>query len=249
MTPIPTYHLGNPLQHGPGVKELQMALKKDKFYNGPIDGIFGIGTAGACKRAKYRLGYPTAAVVPTGGAVLLSYLTGEEHLPATFVLRRHERGYGISKEQWVRAAIVANALWGVSHEPSIHYTMDNRRDDALRGPERHLPLWTDCSGFDTLCYKWAGAPDPNGLKYRALGFTGTMLDHLKTIPLHDAEIGDLVIWGIYPGHHVAMIVNMSNPKDPDLVSHGQERGPFHISLSAETAAQKRGYVVKRGLGV
>ena len=37
-----------------------------------------------------------------------------------------------------------------------------------------LPLTTGCSGFVTICFYEAGAPDPNGLDYSGLGYTGTL---------------------------------------------------------------------------
>ena len=65
----------------------------------------------------------------------------------------------------MRAKIVAAARWGIEHEPQIHYA------EARPFPlTRALPLTTDCSGFVTLCYFLAGAPDPNGLDY-----SGTVL--------------------------------------------------------------------------
>lgn len=244
-----TYHLSNPLQHNPEVKHLQLALKAGNFYNGPIDGTFGQGTAMACKRAKFNLGYPDAFVLPIGGQQLFNYLTGAKGLPLAYQIRRHKRGAGLSKNDKLRQAIVANAVWGVRNEPNIHYTQDSRRDDALHGKPETLPLYTDCSGFATLCYKWAGGPDPNGYNFRLLGFTGSMLDHGVTIPLHDARPADLVIWGGFPGHHVASIHDMENPVDPLLISHGQESGPNYVRLSIETRAQNRPFVVKRYIGI
>ena len=55
----------------------------------------------------------------------------------------------------------------------IHYR-ESRPIPALDRP-RSLPLETDCSGFATLCYSWAGAPDPNGNGFSGEGYTGTML--------------------------------------------------------------------------
>jgi hypothetical protein len=240
-----TYRLSNPLQHGADLIPLQAALHKAKLYYGPQDGIFGQGTAVACKRAKYRLGYPISAVVPTGGQQLLDFLQGKEALPATYILRRHKRGYGLTAAARQRAAIKEHCTWGVNNERSIHYSMGSNRDDNLNLPPHHLPLYTDCSGFVTLLYKWAGAPDPNGLGYRALGYTGTLLDHGTTIPLHDIEIGDLVIWGRYPGHHVAAAYQVDDRDNPLLCSHGREAGPVLVRHRTETAAQNRPYVVKR----
>lgn len=250
-----TYKLSNPLA-GSGstpeaahareeIRPLQSALKKAKLYLGPVDGIFGAGTGHACKTAKWRLGYPAWACVPTGGQQLHDYLTGAEGLPLAYKVRRRARGYGLSRDDKIRQQIVWWAKWGVQNEPQIHYSMSGARDDWLHYSPGALPLTTDCSGFVTACYRWAGAKDPSRLDYREVGYTGTLLDNGQTIPVWQAKPGDLVVWGWFPGHHTAVIVDTKNPTDPVLVSHGYEGGPNLISLAAETASQHRSYVVKR----
>ena len=242
-----TFALTNPLMHGADLKPLQKALKKANLYGGTIDGVFGKGTADACYRAKYRLGYPIKAVVHTGGQQLLNYLNGTDGLPPLYVVRRHARGYGISAADRVRKKIVAYALWGAQNESQIHYAQV-RPMDHLKAVEA-LPWYTDCSEFVTTIYHWAGAPDPNGLGYNGYGFTGTMLDHGVSVPLAQVRRGDVVIWGSAPGHHTAVFVEDGGP-DPMIVSHGSERGPLHIRLSAENAAQGgRGMTFKRYVGV
>jgi cell wall-associated NlpC family hydrolase len=129
--------------------------------------------------------------------------------------------------------IVAAARWGIANEPRIHY--GEVRPYPLA---RTLPLTTDCSGFVTLCYFLGGAPDPNGLGYSGYGFTGTLLRHL-----HETEnplAGDLVVWGAYPGHHVALVLEAG--VDPLLCSHGAERGPVAIRFSEERKWQPAEHV-------
>jgi cell wall-associated NlpC family hydrolase len=130
----------------------------------------------------------------------------------------------------VREEIVGVARWGLRNEPRIHYAAV--RPMPLR---RRLPLATDCSGFATLCYFLAGADDPNGLDYIGQGYTGTMLRHMRHVPQADARAGDLVVWGRYPGHHVAVVLEAD--EDPLLASHGQERGPLAIRFSNESRVQ------------
>jgi hypothetical protein len=126
----------------------------------------------------------------------------------------------------VRAEIVKIARWGVRNEPRIHYA--EVRPMPLR---QALPLATDCSGFATLCYFLAGAPDPNGLGYIGYGYTGTLLRHLPHIASVEAQRGDIVVWGRYPGRHCAVLIEPDD--DPLLVSHGSERGPAEVRFSAE----------------
>ena len=132
----------------------------------------------------------------------------------------------------LREKIVTAARWGIEHERSIHY--GEVRPMPLT---RKLPLTTDCSGFVTLCYRLAGAPDPNGLGYSGQGWTGTLLLHLESIPALDARGGDLVVWGAYPGRHVAVVLEPG--ADPLLCSHGQERGPLAVRFSVECRYQPR----------
>jgi cell wall-associated NlpC family hydrolase len=130
----------------------------------------------------------------------------------------------------VRQKIVAAARWGIENEPRIHY--GEVRPMPLG---RTLPLTTDCSGFVTVCYFLAGAPDPNGRGYDGTGYTGTMLGWLPRIRRAEAQRGDLVVWGAYPGRHVAVVLEPGD--DALLCSHGSERGPLAIRYSDESAFQ------------
>ena len=130
----------------------------------------------------------------------------------------------------LREKIVTAAWWGIEHELEIHY--GETRPIPLG---RRLPLTTDCSGFVTLCYYLAGAPDPNGSRYSGYGWTGTLLRHLTAIGPVDARKGDIVVWGAYPGRHCAIVLEADD--DPLLCSHGQERGPIAIRFSAECRYQ------------
>jgi hypothetical protein len=129
-----------------------------------------------------------------------------------------------------RDKIVTAARWGIEHEPEIHY--GEIRPIPL---SRRLPLTTDCSGFVTLCYYLAGAPDPNGNRYSGYGWTGTLLRHLTPIGPVDVRKGDIVVWGSYPGRHCAIVLEPDD--DPLLCSHGTERGPIAIRFSAECRYQ------------
>ena len=125
------------------------------------------------------------------------------------------------------------ALWGVSAERQIHYA--ETRPIPVHVKPRSLPLRTDCSGFATLCYLWAGATDPNRSHYSGAGFTGTLLQHGRHIPVRKCQPGDLIVYGPAPGHHVVIVVEAGS--DPLCVSHGSEAGPLTIRHSAEQAGQ------------
>lgn len=125
-----------------------------------------------------------------------------------------------------RPLVVYWAKWGVQNEPLIHYA--EVRPMPLKTT---LPLTTDCSGFATLCYWRAGAPDPNGLNYNGSGYTGTFLTRGKQVTKAQARPGDVVVYGPGTGVHMAVIVEGGT--DPLTVSHGQERGPELVRVSQD----------------
>jgi Putative peptidoglycan binding domain len=225
-----TLHLANPLLTGPDVEALQRLLAP--YRPGPVDGEYGPLTAAAVERAKWALGYPLRHCDSSAGPRLVARLEGAR-LPPRFLVRRQARQAEAAQALTWRIKIVANARWGIANEPQIHYEQ-LRPIDGLRDP-RKLPLHTDCSGFATLCYAWAGAPDPNGLDYSGQGWTGTLLEHMKPVPAGGLQPGDLVVFGPPPGHHVALVLEPGT--DPLLCSHGEEQGPLRIRFSVESAYQ------------
>lgn len=141
-----------------------------------------------------------------------------------------------------RTALTKWAKWGVTHNASIHYTQDTRRDDYLHGAKGHLPIWTDCSGFLTYCYWASGLPDPSGLDYRYLGYTGTILANAYrhgtvTTDLSKARPGDPIVIGYGTGVHVTICVESA--PDPIVVSHGSEPGPLSEHQSYDSRQPKR----------
>ena len=80
-----------------------------------------------------------------------------------------------------RTAIAQTAFWLVKHKAGDVYSEGSQRMSAI-GRRFVVPIVSDCSAFVTVCYNWAGAPDPNHLHYDLEGFTGTLLsagEHLK----------------------------------------------------------------------
>lgn len=240
-TQVRRLQLSSPLQTGPDVEALQRLL--EPFRPGPVDGAYGPHTAAAVARAKRALGYPDVQCNGSAAPRLVSYLEGAP-LPPAYAARAKERREEDAQSLDVRERIVANARWGIAHESRIHYG-ELRPIEGLHEP-RTLPLSTDCSGFVTLCYAWADAPDPNGLGYDGEGWTGALLAHLKRVEREAAQPGDLVVFGPPPGHHVALVLEPG--RDPLLCSHGQERGPVAVALSVESSYQPQPATWLRGLG-
>ncbi|WP_244238810.1 peptidoglycan-binding protein [Corallococcus carmarthensis] len=204
---------------GTGVRQLQTALVKlghmtqAQMNTGP--GTFGAQTEASLKKFQKAHGVDaigvygpkTRAAFKALGATLGG--TGTPPAPA-----------GLRKK------VVAEGQWGVTNKAQIHYAQI-RPIDGIR--LRHkLPLNIDCSGFVTLCYKWAGAADPNGNRYNGSGYTGTLEAHMRHIPLSQVQPGDLCLW---KGHHVSLVIQ--GGADPLLISHGTESGPYAIRLSAQ----------------
>lgn len=124
----------------------------------------------------------------------------------------------------LRDKIVANCEWGIKNQAQIHYSMGPVRDDWLSKKARALPMTTDCSGFTTAMFKWAGAPDPCGLGYKWVGSTRQMLNNRAGRKVATPLPGDLIIYGEYPGHHVVIFMYVWHGAWV-VCSHGQESGP------------------------
>jgi lysozyme family protein len=236
--------LSNPLVTGPDVKEAQQLLLQNPFGAfdpGTPDGEYGELTANAVKRAKWELGFPATAGNAVFGPQLKAFLSGTKPLPAAFQARRAKRLKQAGSEDAIRKRIVQWALWGCQNTGQIAYSQNGNVRLAQLGKNASLPLATDCSGFATLCYAWAGAPNPNAAgayDARAPAYTGSMLGRMRKIPKGAAQAGDLVIW-LPPaqGQHVCVVVQPG--ADPLLVSHGDDSGPKKLRFSAEDAYQRK----------
>lgn len=228
-----TLHLTNPRMHGSDVNSAQTLLASKGFLEeSDIDGVFGDKTALACEKAKFRYGYPSVDIKPSYGDVLNGYLKGKP-LPADYKVRvvaRQGETFAEFEQLAIRHKIVAIAQWGVHNTHDIHY-QQRRPIDGTNHPYQ-LPLYTDCSGFVTLCYEWAGAPDPNGRGFDGLGYTGTLLQHMKHIQGNLAKIADLCVFGAYPGRHVVVAVGGPH-SNPSVISHGKEGDPVLTTFASE----------------
>lgn len=139
-----------------------------------------------------------------------------------------------------RDLIVRFAHWGIVHNDQIHYNEIRPIPKVKFGLYPKLPLTTDCSGFATMCYQYAGAPDPNGQKYDGEGYTGTLLSHGKKIS--KPQPGDIVVYGGGTGHHAAVVIAVNGASNSKIItaSHGNENGPYEISVADEAKYQPAG---------
>jgi peptidoglycan hydrolase-like protein with peptidoglycan-binding domain len=123
-------------------------------------------------------------------------------------------------------------------------TAKMKAEEALRQSQRMegighpgVPCHADCSAFVTLCYNWAGAPDPNSNGYNGQGYTGTLLAHGTPITKDQAVGGDVIVYGPGTGWHTALIVEAG--ADPLTVSHGQQGDPSYVRVSQDGRQPQR----------
>ena len=118
-----TLKLTSPETTGLDVEAAQQLLGQNAFgvdfQPGPVDGEFGPLTAGACKRAKWALGYPEGDILPTYGDKLGGLLSGAATLPPSFARRRTERALTLGRSSLKsRALSVAKREIGYAERPT-----------------------------------------------------------------------------------------------------------------------------------
>jgi len=137
------------------------------------------------------------------------------------------------------AAIVQTAFWIEARKSRCTYSEGSQRMSAINRPWV-MPFVADCSAFVTVCYNWAGAPDPNHLHYDGYGYTGTLLsagEHLalfrvngRGVRVEEVEPGDVVVLGPGVGVHTALIVSKGEG-DPICISMGKPGDPEIVRVS------------------
>ena len=255
-----TLELTDPPQRGEDIRELQQLLGVNP------DGVYGPATAAAVYRKKLALGYQTPD--HSAGDLLIAYLTGKKKPTAAMVTRARQQKKVVpnpgsttvrpatakptkkddaaARESAVRAAAVLLMHFLLDQNPRVHYPLHDVRtmtihELATRGDldaRMASNLTLDCSQSVTLIAHIAGAKDPNGGKYAADGFTGTLLKGCTPITRAQAQPGDLRVFGGGTGHHVCMV--LAGGGDPLLFSHGQEPDPIAIRESVEARFQPSG---------
>ncbi len=91
-----------------------------------------------------------------------------------------------------REKIVNAARYWHLHKYEILYSQ--ARPFPVGEPPWYPSRW-DCSGFVTSCYYAGGVPDPNRRGYDGQGYTGTLIEHGKSISANELKPGDLVFYG------------------------------------------------------
>jgi cell wall-associated NlpC family hydrolase len=134
-------------------------------------------------------------------------------------------------------AIVQVAEFAYQEEQKNHYAYLQKRPypATLFSAEAHAGI--DCSAFATLCYREAGADDPNDADYNGTGNTGTLVRHGKAV--FSPQPGDLVFYGgspVYPAH-VAVYVGGGK-----VIEIGSQQGILKIAWNYRPVIAVRRYV-------
>jgi peptidoglycan hydrolase-like protein with peptidoglycan-binding domain len=140
---------------------------------------------------------------------------------------------GGTKEQQQRNAIVAYAVWGYNNRAAIHYS--EIRPMQYMDELEHLPVYEDCSTFVTKAYKFAAAPDPNGLGYNGAGNTTTLREHGRVVAQAQAQDGDLPQY--QDPDHTNIYVG-----DGRVISLGSEIGPLLQPINYRPLYEIRAYL-------
>lgn len=198
---------------GKDVTAVQLALRNAKFRHDAPTGKYGVKTKHEVGEFKKHHGI----VQEVGYDDKTHRALWDDFGPVAREL--YEDVYDRIHTLPLRQKIVEAAIVGYNNRAVMHYTQDSRRGTDM-APPPNVPNYTDCSGFATWCYKSAGANDPNGLGYDPIGYTGTMIEHGKVVPLSSLSKADLVFYG-HPVSHVAVYVGSGR-----VISFGSEPGPL-----------------------
>jgi peptidoglycan hydrolase-like protein with peptidoglycan-binding domain len=136
----------------------------------------------------------------------------------------------------VRGKVVEWAVWGIANRAGFTYD-EVRPMPSIANAAGTVPWIGDCSAWVTQCFKWAGCPDPNGLDYDGLGFTGTLVAHGTEIPLSEVRAGDVIVYGPGSGVHAAVI--LLGGADPLTSSMGQQGCPCAVRVSQDGRLPQR----------
>jgi CHAP domain/Putative peptidoglycan binding domain len=141
--------LTSPLTRGDDVQRLQAQLKRKRYLQGEVDGVYGPDTARAVYKAKFWLGY--RAPDQNAADLLLAYLKGDKKTTAAMQARAKSR-HRVQGQVAVRTKMFREAKRhvGVKENPAGSNRVLFSNWYALIGP------W--CAMFVTYCGVHAGAP-------------------------------------------------------------------------------------------
>ena len=135
----------------------------------------------------------------------------------------------------VRGQIVALAREGTAHVPTMTYA-EIRPMPSIGNPIGDWNWTGDCSSWVTQCFKWAGAPDPNGCDYDGTGNTQTLAAKGRPLGVGQVMPGDVVVFAVdqpLANQHTALIVAVDPTQGPVMSSMGKPGDPSIVAVSAD----------------
>lgn len=221
--PVPIIPFGRTIKLGDSGKDV-IAVKRAlwKFYHEPLKKptqLFGPVAEKLVKKFQSNLFLDVDGVIgPTTLKQLQPYFDDYGFLLYT--------GFkpGSSKQEQIRQAIVAYAIWGYNNRDSISYfqkrPMDHMQDLY------YLPESEDCSEFAEKAYKHGKAPDPcaNRPPYNGYGNTFAMEANGRAVSRSQAKPGDLALYH----EHVAVVVSVAS--GIRVISMGSNPGPLLLPI-------------------
>lgn len=203
-----TLHAGD---SGPDVKALQQALRKALAPHARNNAQGHYGSLTVRDVAAFKRGWTSDSDGHVAGALVWNHL--EQYLGAQQrrllraarvleVAQQHE-----SKETTIRKKIVAEGYWALANNGLFVYRQVRPMPSSLHVREARDRV--DCSTFVTLCYKAAGAIDPNGRGYDGNGYTGSQWGRGEATAA--PAPGDVAFYGRMDGgdipSHEALVVD------------------------------------------
>lgn len=135
---------------------------------------------------------------------------------------------GGTARQRLRAALLRAMLNYRQHKQPGYYSQSGGErvySKMLEGmPYGHI---FDCSTFADGIYFCCGLKDPSGTDYHE-GYTGTEGANGKQVSVSQAQVGDLVLYGPFPHHHVEVVLD---PTRQTTCGHGSppiDKGIFNL---------------------
>lgn len=137
---------------------------------------------------------------------------------------------GGTPRQRLKAALLRAMLNYRTGKLAGYYSQSGGARDYLHAIYHYAlgRIW-DCATFGDGVYLCCGLTAPSGPNtLTAGGWTGTQGEHGKRIPESQAQVGDLVLYGPFPHHHVEVVLD---PVRKTTVGHGSppiDEGVFDL---------------------
>lgn len=232
-----------PGSKGVPVAVVQRTLRALGYTKVVAKGKWGFFTTRAVKDFQKRMGLPVSGVY---GLHTHQRLKGHMAEPDRRLLRAYVARVARARAAAARAVkvvrIQVDSAVMLNRAAAIHYTQGPHRMDGVRYRQDPTTIrYGDCSAMATYLDWRAGLPDPNGRGYDGEGYTGTLCQHGRAVPLAQAAPGDKVFYGDgAPWGHVATVIGGAG-SGASAFSHGSESGPKHVEVDYRPVGEVRRY--------